>query len=361
MDSKELVRRAIRHNSPERIPVTNFIIDWVRWRNARTAKEVRELEQIVSILPDDSFCLDYESQEGYSNGLHSENNPDTILYDEWGVGWIYKNKVQVKLKSPMKDGWEKLGQMGKADPDDPNRFEKAKADIVNKKDKYVLARDFFTLFERMWFIRGMENILVDHILDYDNFKKLRDMIVEYNLKIIDHWIELGVDGIFFSDDWGTQKGLMINPSDWRRHYKTCYKELFEKVKSAGVDVWMHLDGNINEIIPDLIEVGLDVYNPVQNQVVDIHYLRKEYGGHLCFNGGVDVQKTLPFGTPKEIKHEVDSMVSVLGSSNGGLVMGASHTILPDTPLKNMEALMEAMVRHTGINKEVENPVNQKDR
>jgi len=106
---------------------------------------------------------------------------------------------------------------------------------------------------------------------------LRDQIVEYNLTIIDKWLERKVDGIFFSDDWGSQRALLINPDDWRKFYKPSYQRMFDRVRCGGAHVWMHLCGNITAILPDLIDIGLSVLNPVQPRAMDTKLLSNEFG------------------------------------------------------------------------------------
>ena len=124
-------------------------------------------------------------------------------------------------------------------------------------------------------LRGFYNMLTDPYTDERSFSRLRDQVVEYNLGIIDQWLSRGVDAVFFSDDW-------------RRLYKPSYTRMFERVRSGGAHVWMHLCGDVTAILPDLIEIGLNVLNPVQPQAMDVRQLSREFGGKVCFNGGVHV-------------------------------------------------------------------------
>ncbi|MCZ7547391.1 MAG: hypothetical protein M5R40_29470 [Anaerolineae bacterium] len=212
-------------------------------------------------------------------------------------------------------------------------------------DRYVQARVWFTLFERLWMLRGFENVLVDPYLDEVQFGRLRDRIVEYNLSIIDQWIARDVDSVYFSDDWGSQRGLLISPDDWRRFYKPAYKAMFDRVRAGGAHVWMHLCGNILAILPDLIDIGLNVLNPVQPQAMDVRKLAAEFGGRVCFNGGVDVQGTLIHGSTDAVRREVHTLVDLFGRFNGGYIGGTSHTIMPETPLDNVIALFEAFLEY----------------
>ena len=114
---------------------------------------------------------------------------------------------------------------------------------------------------------------------------------------------------------------------------------------GGAHVWLHSCGNVMQIIPDLIEVGLDVLNPIQSRAMDIEELARQFGGDVCFWGGLDVQATVPRGTPEDIDREVQHLVEVLSSPDGGYLGGTSHTILPDAPLENIRAVFEAFERH----------------
>ena len=188
-------------------------------------------------------------------------------------------------------------------------------------------------------------MLMDPYLNERQFCRLRDRIVEYNLAMIGQWLERPVNAVFFSDDWGSQRGLLVNPDDWRRYYKPSYKRMFDRVHSGGAHVWMHLCGDVTAILPDLIDIGLNVLNPVQPQAIDVRQLSREFGGKVCFNGGVDVQGALVHGTPDDVKREVHERVELFGRFNGGYIGGTSHSVMPETPLDNVIALYEAFLDH----------------
>ena len=122
--------------------------------------------------------------------------------------------------------------------------------------------------------------------------------------------------------------------------------MFERVHSDGAHVWMHLCGDISAILPDLVEIGLDVLNPVQPQAMNVHRLARDFGGKVCFNGGVDVQGTLVHGTPEEVKREVCDLLTLFGKYNGGYIADTSHSIMPETPLDNIIAMYEAFLQYT---------------
>ena len=215
--------------------------------------------------------------------------------------------------------------------------------LAGKGDRYSYANVFLTLFERFWLLRGFENALMDPYLDHKNFARLRDRILDFQLGMVDEWTDRGVSAIFFSDDWASQTSLLIRPDDWRKFYKPSYKILFDRVRQRGAHVWMHMCGNVLSIIPDLIELGMHVLNPIQPQSMDIQHLAREFGGQICFFGGLDVQGTMVFGTPQDVKRDVNTLVETFGRFNGGYIGGVSQTVMPETPLDNVIAMYEAFL------------------
>ena len=166
--------------------------------------------------------------------------------------------------------------------------------------------------------------------------------------MVEEAIKAGVDAIGISDDWGSQNRNLISLSQWREEYKPYYKQIADMAHSAGKHVWWHSCGRVIELIPDMIEIGLNVLNPVQPQAMSIEELGKGFRGSLCFWGGVDVQRTLPLGAPEEVKGEVRYLIETLGTKDGGYIGGTSHSILSDTPLENISALVEALEEYNTL-------------
>jgi len=285
--------------------------------------------------------MDYSPEEKkIENGVTTRKGTDL-----WGTGWKDDGYGARNVSYPLMDGYNLLDSYHFPDPHLP-RFETADSILRERSGCYVRGMVWHTLFERLSMLRGFENMLLDPYTNEDDFCRLRDRIVEYHLAIIDQWLERKVNGIFFSDDWGSQRGLLMNPDDWRRFYKPSYKRMFERVRSGGAHVWMHLCGDITAILPDLIEIGLNVLNPVQPQAMNVKRLSSEFGGKVCFNGGVDVQGTLIRGTPADVKREVHALVDLFGRFNGGYIGGTSHSIMPETPLDNVIAMYEAFLEYS---------------
>jgi uroporphyrinogen decarboxylase len=277
-------------------------------------------------------------------GTGAGKDPDGVLKyaDEWGTVWRLEAVGPNARGYPLEAGYHLLDDYALPEPGDPKRWGLADAQMKSNRDKkYMRGMVWFTLFERLWMLRGLENMLTDPYLNYDEFCELRDKIVDYNLKLIDMWIERDVDGIFFSDDWGWQQGLFMRPDDWRKFYKPSYERMFSKVKQAGKHVWLHSCGNVIDLLDDFMELGLDVLDPIQPQALDLDELARRYKGKLCFHGGIDVQGVMVRGGPDEVKDFIRMLAEKLGDPSGGYIMSTSHSIMPETRLENVAAIYEA--------------------
>ena len=331
--------RAIQFENPEYLPCTLGVnLDWLYEKDESKQAQVRELQS--------------QFRNDMLGGLNAARSGDRKIEDgvarwkdEWGTGWEDDGHGAKTEIYPLMEGYDSLAQYSFPEPHLQARFEAADSTLQGKSDRYIRASVWFTLFERLWMLRGFENMLMDPYVNEQEFCLLRDRIIEYNLAIIDQWLDRGVHAIFFSDDWGSQRGLLMNPDDWRKFYKPSYARLFERVRSSGAHVWMHLCGDVTAILPDLLDIGLNVLNPVQPQAMDVKMLSREFGGKLCFNGGVDVQGTLINGTTEDVKREVHQLVDLFGRFSGGYIGGTSHSVMPETPLDNVIAMYEAFLEY----------------
>lgn len=333
----ENFKRVIEFRGPEYLPCTiNVNLDWLHDKEAHKLERVCELQN--------RFPKDILGELDVARTAEREVQGKISRWkDEWGTGWEDNGHGARTEAYPLSQGYELLAGYVFPDPHLAGRFNDVDEQLKGRESRYVLAAVWFTLFERLWMLRGFENMLVDPYTHEREFCRLRDHIVEYNLAIIDEWLERGINAVFFSDDWGSQSGLLMNPDDWRRFYKPSYKRMFERVRSGRAHVWMHLCGDITAILPDLIEIGLNVLNPIQPQAMDVRRLSREFGGKVCFNGGVDVQGTLIRGTPDDVRREVLELVDLFGRFNGGYIGGTSHSVMPETPLDNVIAMYDAFL------------------
>ena len=150
-----------------------------------------------------------------------------------------------------------------------------------------------------------------------------------------------IDGFFLMDDWGQQEGLLMSPQMWREYFKPGMQKLCKIVKDKNIFLFFHSCGNIECLIPELIEMGIDVLNPFQPEVMDVYKIKRKYGSNLCFYGGIGTQEVLPHGTVQQIKADVREKIRILGQ-NGGYLLAPAHAVQVDVPIENILALAEVM-------------------
>jgi uroporphyrinogen decarboxylase len=150
-----------------------------------------------------------------------------------------------------------------------------------------------------------------------------------------------VNGAYFGDDYGAQKNLIISPASWRRLIKPRLDRLFAPFRERGLPILMHSDGQIQTILPDLVEIGLTVLNPVQPEVLDHAWLAQNFGGVLAFYGGISTQTSLPQGSPGQVHQAVQRCIQDLAPNQTGLLLAPSHRMMTDIPLENVEAMLAA--------------------
>ncbi len=188
-----------------------------------------------------------------------------------------------------------------------------------KRNGRVPLLRFLQLFERLQWLRGYSKLLIDLVEDSDELHRLAEMIVDHNLSWIKYFITIGADVIAFSDDWGTQNSLMINPNKWREFFKPLYKRMFDPIKEAGILIHFHSDGHIIDIIPDLKELGVNILN-LQTNCHNLEKLGKLcFDLRLCISADMDRQGVLSFGTPDEVKGFFHRVAYLIGSHEGGLI------------------------------------------
>ena len=207
-------------------------------------------------------------------------------------------------------------------------------------DKYFLVQIYGSHFEKAYFARGFENFMADIAANYDFAKRLCRKIVEKNMVMLENFLDLPeIDGVLLGSDWGSQRGLLMSPAVWDDMIRPGEQAEYDLVHSYGRDVWVHSCGDVSVLIPRLVEMGLDVLNPVQPECMDIKRLKADHGDKLAFWGAISTQKTLPFGTPEEVKAEARRIRDLL-SDGGGYIFSPSQSIQGDVPVENIQALLE---------------------
>lgn len=232
------------------------------------------------------------------------------------------------------------------DPEWPSRFALAHKTVKNYGHKYAIVADLETsVFETAWYLTGLEKLLTDLLIEPEYLPLLLDKIMEINLITGQILIAAGADIIWAGDDFGMQSGMILDADLWRKHFKPRIKRLFEAFKKTNpnVKIAWHSCGSILPIIPDFIDIGLDILNPLQPlaEGMNPEYLVQNFGRDLVFFGGIDIQELLPNGPAGRIKDEVRRRIEIFGKYNG-YICAPAHNIQPDTPTENVIAFFEAV-------------------
>lgn len=278
-------------------------------------------------------------------GVKEENG---LLVDRFGTRWRMDARP-FHLEEP---GLKQPDLTGYKFPDVKEFFpegwkEKALIEIEKRKDYFTVVGFGFGLFERTWAIRGFADILIDCIAEPVFYQELVERVAELQMEMIDELLTLPADGIWFSDDWSDQRGVLLGPVRWRQFIKPYLAMMYERVHKAGKYTLSHCCGNAKEIIPDLIEIGLDVIESVQPEAMNPYELKKEFGRDMTFFGGLGSQRLVPFGTPAEIKEEVKKLCFNM-AQGGGYILGPAKALQPETPTENAVAVVEAFLQEAGV-------------
>ena len=266
--------------------------------------------------------------------------------DAWGCLWHYPGGYldgQV-VEHPLED-WSSWREYSPPDPEDFTDWGKAGEDVKRAKDEGKVAWGHVEhgfLYLRLTYLRGFQNFMLDVGEGRKELRELIDMVTDYWCEVVRRWLELGVDAIYFGDDLGHQDSLPISPESWRKLIKPAYRRIFSLCREGGVEVYLHTDGYVVDIIPDLLEVGVTILNP-QDLVNGLEELRKLAWGKVCIDLDIDRQRITPFGTPEQIDEHILRCVRTLGSPMGGLML--IYGAYPGTPAENVAAVISAMERY----------------
>ena len=335
MTPKERVCRAIAHEESDICPY-----------NLSFKGDVRD--KLVEFTGSEDFDKDIVKHIHSVGPGYPETNErvdDNHYTDAYGVVWeetipgeigVLRDPI---LREPSLDGYRF------PDPEIAGLFDKIDEELDRLSDGFCVWSLGFSLYERAWSLRGMEPFLTDMVERPVFAHRLLDHICEINLALIDRACEHEIDGIRFGDDWGAQRGLIMGPGLWRTFIKPRLTRMVHRVASHWKAPLLHSDGLIEEIIPDLIEIGLDVLNPAQPDVMDIYSLKKKYGRRIAFWGGVSVQQLLPRESPETVRREVRRLIQEVGRE-GGFIIAPTHTLGMDIPAENLLVLVEELTGQT---------------
>lgn len=338
MSSRERVCRCLDFDRPDRPPRDLWTLPIVEIDNGKEA--VAAFRQ--------RWPVDFRQVPGCRpKAIRAQGDPYAAgtATDDWGC--VFENilpGVHGEVKHPILDDWSKL-------PDIRPPEEQLQVDIAavnafcRQEEKFIFAAGWARPFERMQFLRGTENLYYDLAEEGPELRALIDLVHGFFVKQYTIWAGTGVDALVMMDDWGSQRSLLINPAQWRRLFKPLYTEYVKIAHDHGKKFFMHSDGHIQSIYPDLIEIGVDALNS-QLFCMDIPELGRTAKGRIAFWGELDRQRVLPEGTPEEVRAAVAKVVEHLYDPAGGVI--AQFSWEGRTPIANAEAVFAAwdeLTRH----------------
>ncbi len=290
MSPKDRVHRAIEFGSPDRVPICYFN---------------RDIER------SDVLATGFGPPTGF--------RPSEPGATEWGFIW---HKLDETMGQPREAPLADTGSFDAYVPPDPlapGRLNHLPQFIADGRDRFLVFGLGITGFDQATFLRGMEQLLVDLYTDRAAADRVLDLVFGFENSMIEQVRDADLDCVKFGDDWGTQRGLMISPEKWREVFKPRYAEQFEMIHRAGKKVWFHSCGNVYSIIGDMIDIGVDVLEFLQPDVMGIDNLARDFGGKVCFCCSVDHQRVAISGGRQAIFDYAGELIDKLGSYGGGFI------------------------------------------
>lgn len=358
MRHKDRVQTALNHEIPDRCPMqVSFTPEFAHRlqadletkshgdHNPHGGGNTYELERAIG----EDMLL---TSVGWVNSYYQPGYESCQSYiDEWGVTWktveyttrFGTGRYTEPAGHPLENDQAIAGYTS-PDPTRPALYKDAERVVGELGDEYwIVGVVVTTIFECAWALRGYEQLLMDLLINPDTADRILDFPYHYHQEVARRLAQLGVDMIWVGDDVGGQSSMLMSPALWRRFLKPRLASIIATVKAVnpGIKVAYHSDGWIEPIIPELIEIGIDVLNPCQPGAMGLEELGRRYGRRLSFWGSIDIQRTLPFGKPSDVTAEVQERMRTLGRA-GGLILGPTHNVQLDTPLENFWAMVEAI-------------------
>lgn len=329
MEKRDVIHMVIEGQRPPYVP----------WSCGFTLEATQKLHDHFGQADLDPFLHNHLVYFGNDIGFFNDLGNDHVQ-DVFGVVWdrsIDKDigiVAQTPLTGPTLHGYTF------PDPLDPRYFADIPEKMARFSDRFRVFQIGFSLYERAWTLRGMENLMMDFIDNPGFVDELFHTIADYNIAQVREALRYDIDGVYFGDDWGQQRGLIMGPRHWKRFIFPVLKRMYAEVRQAGKYVFIHSCGDVDELFPDLVSIGLNCFNPFQPEVMDVYALMDQYRGKLAFLGGLSTQRTLPFGTVEDVRAETRRLLE--SGRAGGYIFAPAHAVEGDVPLENILAFIDEL-------------------
>ncbi len=353
MTSRERVQTALNHEEPDRVPiqadftpeVAEKMSEYLRLEDSTAEAYSGKISEIPLVMGHDLLV----AWHGIATSYYLFDDVEEYTC-EWGITWRWVDypggRYTEGVKRPLKDD-AALSSYSCPDPEESRRYDSARELIRKHGGTHAIVGGMpCTLFEAAWYLRGYDRFLVDLMMNKDFAHELLDKLYDFQLVTGTKLAEIGVDIIWIGDDFGTQDSLIVSPEIWREFFKPRYAGLIQAFKNIKPDVKIayHSDGNIETLLPEYIEIGVDIQNAVQPKSMDPAHLKKRFGDKLSYWGTLDIQETFPHGTPEDVENEVRYRIQTV-APGGGLILGPSHNFQPDVPFENILAFYRAVEKY----------------
>ena len=339
MNSKERVHCTINHCQPDRVPIHIWLTPQIA---ARLADEFGASGIAFEVALGNDILMPHV---GVNRGFDPEVPLGTTYTDEWGIGYRrvhYYNEVVVNPLAHI----ENLADYDWPDPAHPERFRVLDQMLREYGESHFIAADMSSnFFEICFHLRGMERFLTDLWLNRPFVEKSIERLLEFDLEVARLAVDRSVDMVWLGSDVASQQAMIISPALWRDLFKPAMATLVAAIKTQrpGIPLAYHSCGAIRAIIPDLIEIGIDLLNPIQPLAVGMKplALKRDFGAQLTFHGGLDVQQLMPYGSPDAVSAAVRELLTIM-MPGGGYIFSPAHALQPDVPLENIHAMLDAV-------------------
>jgi len=334
MTKREIIRMILEGKKPPYVP----------WSCGFTQEAKAKLQAHFGAIELEDALQNHLLKLGSDIGFFTDLGND-CFQDVFGVVWdrsIDKDigtPKEVTLKEPTLKGYTF------PDPLDRRFFTDIPGKLAKYGDRFRVFQIGFSLYERAWTLRGMQNLLMD-FYDHPEFvHELLNTIADYNIAQVKEALKYDIDAVYFGDDWGQQRGLQMGPKLWRKFIYPVLNRMYGAVREGGKYVFIHSCGDVDELFDDLIGIGLNCFNPFQPEVMDVAALVQQYRGRLVFHGGLSTQRTLPYGTVADVRSEAQRLLAM--GCGGGYIFAPAHDVVGDVPLDNMLAFIDVIQHQPG--------------
>ena len=334
---RDLIRDVLNGKRPAYVP-WHFAFT----QEARAKLDARGTAEIDDVLAGHFLTFSGTGERFFPAG-------EDRVADAFGVIWDRSRDKDIGVVANCMLPGASLCDLKLPNPIDPYCLSQLDAGIASGRDGFRIYCIGFSLYERAWTLRGMENLMMDFIEHPDFVHQLLGTIADWNIAQARAAMQRDIDAVYFGDDWGQQQGLQMGPRFWKEFIYPQLRRMYAAVHDTGRNVFIHSCGDVDELFDDLAEIGVNCFNPFQPEVMDVEQLIGRYRGRLTFHGGLSTQRTLPYGTGEQVIAQTRRLLTL--GREGGYIFAPAHAVEGDVPVENMIACMRELQKQEGYRRQ----------